>query len=77
MKAYEEAAVMQATFSGVARITKEQWSAIPSDYKGRWKKGNWNVPEEWIGKRTVLEGCLPGGHGTALVTEGIHFEIVG
>ena len=73
----DKAAVMQATFSGVTRITKEQWNAIPDDYKGRWKKGNWNVPEEWIGKRTVLEGCLPGGHGTALVTEGIHFEIVG
>lgn len=58
------------------KITKSQWNTIPNDYKGRWKESDWNVPKEWIGKRTVLEGCLPGGHGAVLVTEGIHFEIV-
>ena len=63
--------------SAIARITKEQWNAIPGDYKGRWGKDDWGAQKEWIGKRTVLEGCLPGGHGTTLLTEGIHFEIVG
>lgn len=61
-------------------ITKKQWDDIPSDYKGIWQAEhkNWDstLPEEYIGKRTVFEGCLPGGTGTALVTEGIHFKII-
>lgn len=64
------------------KITKKEWDKIPDDYKGKWerwiKDGGWqpDLPEEYIGKRTVFEGCITPGKGTALITEGIHFEIV-
>lgn len=63
------------------RITKEKWDQIPNDYKGKWDE--WirtqgyqpNLPDEYIGKRTVFEGCITDHAGTALLTEGIHFII--
>jgi hypothetical protein len=48
------------------RISKKEWAKIPDDYK--------TVNSE--GKKMVFEGCLQPGGGTALITEGIHFEIV-
>ena len=56
------------------KITKEQWKAIPNDYKGIWTGYN-NEKPEWIGKKTVLEGCIINEASTALLIEGVHFEI--
>lgn len=64
------------------QVTQEQWNKISTDYKGQWeswhKHGGWqpDLPDTWIGKKTVLEGCIVPGAGTALLTEGVHFEIV-
>jgi len=63
------------------RVTKKEWDAIPKNYKGRWDE--WiktqgyqpDLPDEYIGKRTVFEGCITDHAGTALLTEGIHFII--
>ena len=52
-------------------ITKKQYAAIPSDYKGRWMDYHGDHPE-WKGRRTAF---LP-GHGTTLHIEGVSFEIV-
>lgn len=63
------------------KITKEQWDKIPNDYKGKWersiKDNGWqpNLPEEYIGKRTVMSGYISDKLGH-LFTEGFHFEIV-
>lgn len=65
------------------KITLEQWNKISNDYKGKWerwiKDDGWqpNLPEEFIGKRTVFSGCITGEPGTDLLTEGMHFKIVG
>lgn len=56
------------------QITEKQWNEIPEDYKGKWDYQP-DIPETYIGKRTVFEGCIKSGCGTALITEGIHFEI--
>lgn len=63
------------------QITKKQWDSIHNDYKGKWerwiKDNGWqpDLPEEYIGKRTVMSGCISKElHG--LLTEGIHFEII-
>ena len=67
--------------STIIEVTKERWNEIPSDYKGKWdrslKENGWqpNLPEEYIGKRTVLSGCVSDNIG-ALLTEGVHFIIV-
>lgn len=64
------------------QVTKEQWEKIPSDYKGRWEpwivENGWqaDLPLEYIGKRTVLEGCIVKNCGCSLLTEGVHFEII-
>lgn len=62
-------------------VTQEKWNNIPKDYKGIWKRevkdNGWqpDLPEEHIGKRTVLSGCISPEIGS-LLTEGVHFEIV-
>jgi hypothetical protein len=62
-------------------VTKQQWNEISKDYKGRWEKAvkenGWqpDLPEEFIGKRTINSGCISTEKG-ALLTEGIHFEIM-
>lgn len=53
------------------RITKQQWDAIPKDYKGRFLDYHGTHPE-WKGRRTAF---LP-GHGTTLFIEGVSFEII-
>lgn len=64
------------------QVTKEKWDKIPNDAKGKWdrslKENGWqpDLPEEFIGKRTVMSGCISDEIGT-LLTEGVHFEIVG
>lgn len=63
------------------KISKKEWDKIPNDYKGRWTKelktNGWqpNLPDEYIGKRTVLSGCISNEIG-CLLTENIHFKIV-
>ena len=63
------------------KVSKEQWNKISKDYKGQWERWHkdegWqpNLPEEYIGKRTVLSGCISNEIGSML-TEGIHFQIV-
>lgn len=61
------------------KISKEKWDSIPDDYKGKWERWhrNWdkNIPEHFIGKKTVLSGCISDEKGS-LLTEGVHFEIV-
>lgn len=61
-------------------VTKEEWDKIPNNYKGKWerhiKDNGWqpDLPEEYIGKRTVMSGCISDELG-ALLTEGAHFKI--
>lgn len=63
------------------RLSKKEWDEIPNDYKGKWDE--WirtkgyqpDLPDAYIGKRTVFEGCITDHAGTALLTEGIHFII--
>lgn len=63
------------------KVTKKEWEGIPECYKGKWerqiKDNGWqpDLPEEYIGKRTVLSGCISSELGS-LLTEGFHFEIV-
>lgn len=63
------------------KVTQEKWDGISEDYKGMWtrqiKDNGWqpNLPEEFIGKRTVQSGCISDEIGS-LLTESIHFEIV-
>lgn len=62
------------------KVSKKEWNEIPNVYKGKWtreiKDNGWqpDLPEEYIGKRTVLLGCISNEIGS-LLTEGIHFEI--
>lgn len=60
-------------------ITKEQWNNIHSDYKGKWEESIrlWqpDLPVEYIGKRTVMSGCIS-NKLSGLLTEDIHFKIV-
>lgn len=63
------------------KVTQEKWDSIPKAYKGMWdralKDNGWqpDLPEEFIGKRTVMSGCISDEIGS-LLTESIHFEIV-
>lgn len=63
------------------KVTQEEWDRIPHDYKGMWtreiKDNGWqpDLPEEFIGKKTVMSGCICDEIGS-LLTESIHFEIV-
>lgn len=62
------------------KVTKKQWDNISNDYKGKWerwhKDGGWqpDLPENYIGKKTVMSGCVSKEIGS-LLTEGIHFII--
>ena len=62
------------------QITKQKWDQIPNDYKSIWKSQHKqfdpNLPNNFIGKRTVFEGCINPRAGTVLITEDIHFIIV-
>lgn len=70
----------QVSNLGLIQVSQEKWNRIPNDYKGiweRWIKDNgWqpDLPEEYIGKRTVLSGCISDEIGS-LLTEGVHFVI--
>ena len=60
------------------KVSKEKWNNICSDYKGVWSKFyvEWNnLPKDYIGKKTVLSGCIEDKSGTTLLTEGIDFII--
>ena len=59
------------------KVTKEQWAKIPKDYKGKWTEDSFrnDIPTEFIGRRTVMSGCISDEQG-ALLTEGVHFEII-
>lgn len=63
------------------KVTKQEWNNIHNDYKGKWtreiKENGWqpDLPEKYIGKRTVLSGCISNEIGS-LLTEDIHFQIV-
>lgn len=65
----------------IVRITQEIWDGIPDCFKGRWD--DWirtkgfqpDLPDEYIGKRTVFEGCITDHAGMELLTEGIHFTV--
>lgn len=46
-------------------ITMEQWNRISQDYKS----------EPTAGVRECFAGCLPGGQGTDIWTEGVDFQI--
>ncbi|MEX0598492.1 MAG: hypothetical protein WD512_18565 [Candidatus Paceibacterota bacterium] len=63
------------------KITLEEWKLVPNDYKGKWdrsiKENGWqpDLPEEYIGRKTVMSGCISNEIGS-LLTEGVHFEII-
>ena len=63
------------------KITKQKWDSIHKDYKGCWEawliEGGWqkDLPKEWIGRKTVMSGCISDKVGS-LLTEGVHFEII-
>ena len=60
-------------------ITQENWDKTPSDYKGVWttERTDWpeweRVKDSFMGKKTLLTASPK---GTALMVEGIHFQIV-
>ena len=54
----------------IIHISKKDFDAIPSDYKGVYKDFD-NAHPEWKGRKTAF---LP-GHGTALFIEGVSFVI--
>lgn len=60
------------------KVSKDQWNKISNDYKGEWDEAVVNyredVPKDFIGKKTVLSGCISEDKGS-LLTEGIHFII--
>lgn len=60
-------------------VTKEEWSKIHDDYKGKWTTDSlkWqpDLPKKYIGKRTVMSGCISKEIGL-LLTEDVHFKIV-
>ena len=41
----------------IEQISKAQWSAIPSDYKGHWAAFNGEHPE-WKGRRTAFPAMV-------------------
>lgn len=59
--------------------TAAEWEK--EQYKGRWSDSPFNrsrveageLPAEYIGRRTTL--AYEPGHGTVLLTEGVHFTI--
>lgn len=53
------------------KVSKEKWSKISNDYKGKWSRKD---TPEYIGKKTVLSGCISEERGK-LYVEGVHFEI--
>lgn len=55
------------------QVSKEKWDSIPKDYKGKWDRED--IPE-YVGRRTVLSGCISGDKGS-LYIEGVHFEVEG
>lgn len=63
------------------KVTKSKWDKLPDSCKGKWtreiKDNGWqpDLPEDYIDKRTVMSGCISDEIG-ALLTEGVHFEIV-
>ena len=61
-------------------VTEENFNKISRDYRGEWTESVINyrgdVSKKWIGRKTVLEGCLTGKASSRLLTEGIHFKIV-
>ena len=60
-------------------VKKSEWNKICKDFKGEWTEAIvkfQKLDKSYIGKKTVLEGCLTGKSGTNLLTEGIHFIIV-
>lgn len=63
------------------KVSKVKWDSISNNYKGMWtrelKDNGWqpDLPEEYIGKCTVMSGCISNELGS-LLTEGVHFEIV-
>jgi hypothetical protein len=46
-------------------ITQDHWDKIHSDFKG-------GLP---CGARSCFAGCIPGGRGTDLWAEGVHFTV--
>jgi hypothetical protein len=57
--------------NGIENITKEQYDAIPNDYKGLYMDYHGDHPE-WKGRKTAFLS----GHGTTLFIEGVSFVIV-
>lgn len=55
------------------KVSKEQWQAIHKDYKGVWQDYH-NEHPEWLGRKTVLSGCVSDEIGKLLI-EGVHFVI--
>lgn len=56
------------------KISKDKWNSISKDYKSTWKDYN-NEKPEWVGRKTVLAGCVDAKEGTKLLVEGVHFII--
>ena len=66
--------------------TEKEWEQMERDhpdYTGRWEPTPFNLdrvetgelPASYIGKRNLLD--YETGHGTVLLTEGVHFTIGG
>lgn len=58
------------------RISKREWDAICSDYKGVWHDYYGEHPE-WIGMKTVMSTCITHipNELCSLLIEGVHFII--
>lgn len=60
----------------IIKISKEQWDATNSDYKGIWQNYHNDHPE-WIGKRTIMSTCITNNPNELckLWIEDVHFII--
>jgi len=63
---------MESDENRLVRVPRAEWDKIPRDYRGNW--GNPDRPE-YVGKKTVLAGCIVSGGGAGLLVEGVHFVI--
>ena len=57
-------------------ISKSEWDAICSDYKGVWQDYHGDHPE-WLGKKVVMSTCINHNPNElcSLLVEGVHFII--
>lgn len=64
--------ISHANYYNMSKGYRGEWTEESVAYRAKDFEG---VENDWIGKRTML--YFDSKHGTTLITEGFHFEIVG